>query len=173
MSSRIKKESFVDRARKPLAPSRTSRLTPRQELIEGYDDDQWHGEERGEEYRYNRKQAYFKAKQAYQQAAALAYQKATHKPFYMEDIGLSPEEQNMPEQETKPQVARQYMRPTHFYPDGGNNDTVSRVQGVGRVQMQKIYPNYEYSTAETRESGLGPSLETIQAPPRRKIDQNS
>ena len=172
MSNIIKRESLISRAGDVVRPKRTRKL---RRSVEGefgdFDSDAWLAEQHGEDYRYSRGKRHIHAKLAYQAAAAIAHQKVTHKPFYMEDLGK--EEPAMPEPPMVEESAeyappRQYMKPTRFYPDGGQNDSVSRVQGVGRVQMQRIYPSYELSTSETRESGLGPGVEMMEGYPQRK-----
>ena len=100
-----------------------------------------------------------KARWHYERASALKHQAATHAPFHFAELGQEKE----PEVSSKPRramlpVAR-YL-PTQFYPGGeGERPALNPVAGVGAVQLQRIIPRYELSTAETRESGLGPSLE--------------
>lgn len=164
MASSIKNEPLIkklDQARSPIR--RTKVKQSDDEEVEYLAYDSWHNQQRGEEYRYGQRRPYGNAKRAYQAAAALAEQQVTHQAFYMEDLGKEQEvhAQSLPLNDT-PTVPRRYMLPTRFYPDGGQNDSISKIQGIGRVQMQRIYPNYELSTSETRESGLGPQIEVVE-----------
>ena len=122
--------------------------------------DQWHQEESGEEFRYARHKRARTAAQAYQQSAALKDQRSVHAPFYMEDLGREPvvsQPQKILDPPSPPRVTS-YQRPTRFYPHTGD-DAISPVGRIRPTQLQRILPNYELSTEETRESGLGPALE--------------
>ena len=134
-----------------------------------YDSDSWHFKEYGEEHRYARPTRPSTAKAAYQKSLALIHQKVTHAPFYMEDIGEkqsdhvpSPDAHHHPVSNHAVQE-RNYILPTRFYPQG-SGERIDRVQAVGRTQLQRVLPSYELSTSETRESGLGPRLETMSYP---------
>ena len=171
MSNTIKRESLISRASDILKPKRARQLHRSvSEDLYDFDADSWTSEQHGEDYHYSRGQRYSNAKRAYQAAAALAHQKVTHKPFYMEDLGQEdePQVETSLEEEMVNMPPKQYMRPTRFYPNGGQSESVSRVQGIGRAQMQRIYPSYELSTAETRESGLGPGIEVMEGYARGK-----
>lgn len=53
-----------------------------------------------------------------------------------------------------------YPKPTIFYPNYGSyNDQVNRVLRVQRVAFQRIFPRYDLSFSETRDTGLGPKIE--------------
>lgn len=171
MTNSIKRESLISRARDILRPRRARRLDNGQpEPHYDADGDSWSAHEHGEEYRYGQRQPHQHAKRAYQAAAALAHQAVSHAPFYMEEIGLPPAPAMMspPPVEESQYVPppRTYAKPTRFYPEGGQPDRVGAIQAVGRAQLQRILPSYELSTAETRESGLGPALERGSYPPK-------
>lgn len=55
---------------------------------------------------------------------------------------------------------RSYSYPiSNFYPrykDGSGR--VDRIEPISTVQMQRVLPRYDFSTAQTRTSGLGPPL---------------
>ena len=166
----LQRESLISKARDVLRPKRARRLGESSPVVYDNDGDSWTSEEHGEDYRYGQRQAHHHAKRAYQAAAAIAHQAVTHAPFYMEDIGLSQTEKDQradpplsPPSELQAQLSlpRRSYRPTRFYPEGGQDDRIQPIRRVGRTQLQKILPSYELSTAETRESGLGPSLEPL------------
>ena len=121
--------------------------------------DQWLREEPGEEYRYARGRRNRTAAQAYQKSAALKNQRSTHQPFYMEDLGREPDYPTPPPTPSieSPRVTG-YQQPTRFYPHS-DSDSISPVSRVRPAQSQRVLPNYELSTEETRETGLGPALE--------------
>jgi hypothetical protein len=55
-----------------------------------------------------------------------------------------------------------YFWPTRFYPQYTSGlDYVSYVSPVERVAFQKVLPRYMLSTSQTRDTGLGPSMERI------------
>ena len=158
----VKRDSLISRARDVLKPKRSRKLRGHQSVVYDPDGDSWSPDEHGQDYRYGQRQPHHHAKRAYQAAAAIAYQDVTHAPFHMEEIGREPTLPS-PRQisEEPPVTPRRTYRPTRFYPEGGQDDAVQPIRAVGRAQLQKVLPSYELSTAETRESGLGPSLETL------------
>ena len=164
MSNTIKDEPLIKRLNKPLNPGKRKKIDQlSDEEIDQQFHDTWHAQQHGEEHRYGQNRPYRNAKRAYQAAIELAQQKVTHQAFYMEDLGKAEEaDDHSPSTTISSYSSQRYMLPTKFYPDGGQNDKVSKVQRVGRVQLQKIYPNYELSTSETRESGLGPQIEVAE-----------
>ena len=110
---------------------------------------------------YGRKQ---RAVAHYKRALQLKEQKTTHAPFYFEDLAQSSSPQDSlptlsPSRPVNPFDPYRY-KPTHFYPggpdDGNALEAISPLKGV---RFQRVLPNYEISTTETRESGLGPALE--------------
>ena len=144
-------------------------------------EDQYHPQERGDEHRYGRSREHKyegkeggeertqgepvdtvarRAKKLYQEVSALIHQRATHAPFHFDELGET--QATVPSQptQTPPLPYRRAVRskPTRFYPHG-SSERVEATAGVGRVRLQKVIPNYELSTAETRTSGLGPKLE--------------
>ena len=131
--------------------------TQQDETASNLEQDMWYPQQRGEEYRYARHPRASKGKAAYQQAIALKKQTVTHAPFYMETLGHTEEPHNPPK---KVQQVIQYPMPTRFYPHTGD-DALSPIQPVRRAQIQRVLPSYELSTAETREDGVGPSLESV------------
>lgn len=161
MSNTIKNEPLIKRLKKPLNAAKRTKVDDfSDEASDQQPYDTWHAKQRGEEYRYGQQRPYRNAKRAYQAALELAQQKVTHQAFYMEDLGKTEEVNlNEPKPTLNLNTPKKYMLPTRFYPDGGQNDKISKVKRIGRVQLQKIYPNYELSTSETRESGLGPQIE--------------
>lgn len=55
---------------------------------------------------------------------------------------------------------------TNFYPSyDSDNDQVDPVSSISKTFFQPIIPNYEISTSETRDQGLGPALEMIDLGP--------
>jgi hypothetical protein len=55
-----------------------------------------------------------------------------------------------------------YFWPTRFYPQYTSGlDYVSYVSPVEPVAFQKVLPRYMLSTSQTRDAGLGPSLERV------------
>ena len=135
--------------------------------------DSWSFREYGEEHRYARPSRPSTAKEAYQKSINLVHQKVTHAPFYMKDLAVYEDDidthhdtnQNI---DTIPErLPREYMAPTRFYPNG-SGERIAKIQAIGKTQLQAIVPSYDLSTAETRESGLGPRLETISYPIRSR-----
>jgi hypothetical protein len=59
-------------------------------------------------------------------------------------------------------VAARYTRRgvlSNFYPlYDGRNDQVDRVSAVYRPLFQRMFPRYELSTSDTRDTGLGPAF---------------
>ena len=110
-----------------------------------------------------------KAKWHYEQMRALKDQRATHAPFHFSTLGQEPPPKTEPTPRPMLPVVR-YL-PTQFYPGGeGERAELGPIAGVGPVRLQRIIPRYELSTAETRESGLGPQLEL---PPQRRSPQRA
>ena len=118
--------------------------------------DRWLSGEPGAEHRYGRHPRTLTPAQAYQQGAALKTQTSTHSPFYFEDLGR----ESTPEPKVEARAPRvvSYQVPTRFYPPKGN-DAIAPIGRVQPAQLQRVLPNYELSTEETRETGLGPALE--------------
>ena len=104
-----------------------------------------------------------RAKRMYQAAADLAHQRVTHAPFYFDHLGHPPppsEPSQSREKSAPPPLPRPIRsKPTRFYP-GGGPDRIEATARIGRAQLQRVLPNYELSTSETRTSGLGPKLES-------------
>jgi hypothetical protein len=62
------------------------------------------------------------------------------------------------------------IRPTNFYPNYGEGfDRVSPVYPVRRTAFQRVLQRYRLSSTLTRDTGLGPRVETIPRPARRSI----
>ncbi|MGQ9615217.1 MAG: hypothetical protein ACUVWJ_02325 [Spirochaetota bacterium] len=62
------------------------------------------------------------------------------------------------------------VRPTNFYPNYGEGfDRVSPIYPVRRTAFQRVLQRYRLSSTLTRDSGLGPRVETIPRPARRVI----
>lgn len=164
MSNTIKNEPLVKSLKKAFNTSKRRTIDHlADEEVDQNPYDTWHAKQHGEEYRYAQQRSYRNAKRAYQAAIELAQQKVTHQAFYMEDLGKTEDvKANTPAPTLNLNTPKKYMLPTRFYPDGGQNDKVTKVQKVGRVQLQRIYPNYELSTSDTRESGLGPQIEVAE-----------
>lgn len=181
MSSVIKRPSQTSRGADRVNARRARRLERVDEAVDSLalddseelsynpDGDSWRLGEYGEEHRYAQTRPHRRARDAYQAAAALAHQRNTHALFYMEDLGRDPAEEAppaaavtslQPSDQARDDMIRTYAKPTRFYPDGGQDDRITRIQPVGRAQLQRVLPSYELSTAETRESGLGPALES-------------
>ena len=100
----------------------------------------------------------------YKRALQLKEQKTTHAPFYFEDLAPSSDVDDSSVSSSPPSSRIMFdpyrYKPTHFYPggpdDGNALEAISPLKGV---RFQRVLPNYEISTTETRESGLGPALE--------------
>jgi len=62
------------------------------------------------------------------------------------------------------------IRPTNFYPNYGEGfDHVSPVYPVRRTAFQRVLQRYRLSSTLTRDTGLGPRMETIPGYTRRTI----
>lgn len=62
------------------------------------------------------------------------------------------------------------IRPTNFYPNYGEGfDHVSPVYPVRRTAFQRVLQRYRLSSTLTRDTGLGPRVETIPRPARKVI----
>ena len=102
----------------------------------------------------------------YEQGLQLKDQKATHAPFHFSDLDPPTEVHVTPK--VPPRIIQRHL-PTNFYPGGdGERGGIDPIAPIGRVRFQRIIPRYELSTAETRESGLGPSLERSAYPVKNK-----
>ena len=157
MTSEIKlKRDMTERSRH-LKARRSSTIHHETDVSQASErPDRWLSGEPGAEHRYGRHPRTLTPAQAYQQGAALKTQTSTHSPFYFEDIGREP----TPESNVEARAPRvvSYQVPTRFYPPKGN-DAIAPIGRVQPAQLQRVLPNYELSTEETRETGLGPALE--------------
>lgn len=55
--------------------------------------------------------------------------------------------------------SRHWRRGTNFYPNGDADGALGAVGPIVPVEFQPVIPNYELSTNDTRESGVGPAFD--------------